>query len=233
MITVHICTAPERGVRQAQGAGGYALPLREGQEGGGFSILLRIDESVIAPGIRLDHRSHRDVEILTFVVDGCLDYRDENGTRELVLGGEVQCVQTGEGLVHSEANASHAEPLHLVQAVLRLDKTGSPVALRSRYYSDDARLDRLCLVASARGAEGALGIAADAEVYAAVIRAGEPLLYYRPQARRTWLQVARGSLLVNEILLSAGDAAAIEGDDDTAVRLLAQDESELLLFELP
>lgn len=233
MITIHICTAPERGVLQAADAGGFSLPLREAQENGGFSILERIDESVIAPGIRLDRHAHRDVELLTYVVEGCLDYRDQTGTRELVLGGEIQSVQTGEGLVHSEANASHAEELHLIQAVLRLEHTQSGAAFRSRYYSDDARLDRLCCVASGSGAEGALDIAADAEVYAAVIRPGEPLLYYRPRGRRVWLQVARGLLLVNEVLLSAGDAAAIDGEDDTALRLLARDECELLLFELP
>ena len=231
MITVHICTARER--RVAEATGSFELPLREGQENGGYSILERIDESVVAPGIRLDRHAHRGVEIVTWVVAGCLDYRDAAGTRALVLGGEVQRVYAGGRLEHSEANASHSEPLHIVQATLRLDGPGNEAHCASRYFSDDARLDRLCRIASGAAREDALPIAADAEVFTAVITPGEPLLYYRPPERRAWLQLARGTLMVNEVLLTAGDAAAIEGEDDKTLRLAAQQEAELLLFELP
>lgn len=233
MITVHICTARERRVAETPAQAGFELPLRESQARGGYSIIERIDESVVAPGIRLDRHAHRDVEVLTWVIDGCLDYRDSTGTRAFVLGGELQRVHAGKRIEHNDANASHSEPLHIVQATLRLGGRGEGAHYSSRYFSDDARHDRLCRIASGSGRDDALRIAADAEVYTAVISPAEPLLWYRPSGRRAWLQLARGTLMVNEVLLTAGDAAAVEGDDDLALRLAAHDESELLLFELP
>ena len=98
---------------------GYCLPQRVPTEQNGFSCLAAIDESLIDPGIVFERHSHRNVEILTYIVDGILDYRDDNNHRLMLMGGEVQVIGAGDGVTHSESNASHSEPLHVVQAWIR------------------------------------------------------------------------------------------------------------------
>ncbi len=233
MITVHICNPGERTVhREHDGAGAYCIPVPESQQPGGISILESIDDFVIDPGIVFDRHSHRDVEILTYVVDGAIDHRDETGDREVLLGGEVHYLHAGNGLTHSEANASRTDTVHVVQATLEPAHEPHPdTRYQQRYFPDDAKLDRLCLIASGKD-DTVLRLSADVNVYASVMRPNEPLLYYRPKGRSTWAQVARGSVMLNDVLLGPGDAAAIEGEQDDTLRFLAQSECELLLFDL-
>ena len=233
MITVHACNPGERAVQRAHGqASAYCIPARESRQRGGFSVLKDIDDFVIDAGIVFDRHSHRKVEILTYVVDGAIEHRDGSGNREVLLGGEVQCLQAGSGLTHSEANASKTDTVHLIQATLEPAVPHTDARQELRYFPDDAKLDRLCLIASGKD-EAVLRLSSDVNVYAAVMRPGEPLLYYRPKGRRTWLQVGRGTVMLNDTELGPGDAAAIEGADDGTLRLLPQTECELLLFDLP
>ncbi|MBT8136145.1 MAG: pirin family protein [Gammaproteobacteria bacterium] len=235
MINVHIRSERDRSMRIAHGmSSSFCIPERQSTEQDGFSCLQGIDEQAIDPGIVFDTHSHREVEILTYIVDGILEYHDSSGNRQLLLGGEVQLVSAGSGITHSEANASRSEQLHVVQAWLRPDgRSKSKVAYGQSYFSDDAKLDKLCLLASPDGRDGSLRVSADAQVYAAVLRRSDPVVHLRKPQRRVWVQSARGVLVVNGIVLGPGDAAAVFGDEDKSLRIEAREEAEFLLFDMP
>lgn len=234
MITVHPCDPKRRDVHVLHGmASGYCLPGRKSLPPEGYSCLQGIDEGEIGPGVSFDLHSHRNVEILTYVVDGSLDYRDDLGNRELLLGGEVQVVLTGNGLSHSEANASYSEQLHIIQASLTTDSTCCERRYQQQYFPDDFKLNRLYLIASGQPQRNALQLSVDVNVQAASMRSGEFLLCYRAAERRTWIQIARGKMKINDKILNAGDAIAIEGDTDTTLHIAARSDAEFLLFDLP
>lgn len=235
MITLHIRSEPERSVRLADAmSSGFCVAGKESTQQDGFSCLQGIDERSIDPGIVFDQHSHRGVDIITYIVDGILDYRDTSGQRQLLMGGEVQLVSAGDGVTHSESNASHSEPLHVVQAWIRpaADKMDRG-HYEHRYFPDDAKRDKLCLIASGDGRDGSVRLSQDAEVFAAVLRRPEPVLYTRKPDRHVWVQNARGVLTVNNVPLEPGDAAAIEGPEDKALLFQASEDCEFLLFDLP
>ncbi|MDH3647820.1 MAG: pirin family protein [Gammaproteobacteria bacterium] len=235
MITVHIRSEEERSLKRSHGmASGLCIPEKQSAEQDGYSCLEGIDEYSIDPGIVFDSHSHREVEILTYIVNGILDYRDDAGHRQLLLGGEVQVVGAGAGITHSESNASHAEPLHVIQAWIRPDKDRKrQTHYEQKYFPDDAKRNKLCLIASGDSRLGSLSISQDTDVYAGVLRDVDPVLFQRAQKRSAWIQVARGALMVNNVALGSGDAAAIQGNDDNNLRLQANVETEFLLFDLP
>ncbi len=211
---------------------GFCIQEKESTQQDGFSCMQGIDERSIDPGIVFDRHSHRSVEIITYIVNGILDYRDDNGQRRLLMGGEVQVVGAGAGITHSESNASHAEPLHVVQAWIRPADSGMG-HYEQRYFPDDAKRDQLCLIASRDGRNGSLVVSQDADAYAAVLLRPEPVVFNRQPRRNVWIQNARGALSVNDIVLAPGDAAAVCGSEDCTLRLKSADGAEFLLFDLP
>ena len=222
-------------MRLAHGmSGSFCIPAEQSADQESSSCMQGIDECAIDPGVVFDSHSHRNIEILTYIVDGILDYRDNDGNRQLLMGGEVQLVGAGSGITHSESNASHSEPLHVVQAWFGPDPAARDKRYyRQRYFSDEEKRDKLCLIASGDERDGSLGVGSDIDVYAAVLRRPEPVLHQRRENRRVWIQMARGVVTVNDLVLGAGDAAAISGDDDRALSLNPQEEVEFLLFDLP
>lgn len=197
------------------------------------SCFTGIDAHTIGPGTVVDSHSHRDTQILTYIVDGIVDYRDDAGNRHLLMGGEVQIVRAGDGITHSAGNASNSESLHVIQIWLNPDDTANDSHCEQRYFSDDARLDQFCLIASKDGRDGSLAISLDTDIHASVLRHEDPVMFQRKKDRMLWLQVARGTLRVNDTRIEAGDAAVVTGDADRNIRFRTESETEFLLLDLP
>jgi len=194
----------------------------------GFRALRVINEDVIAPGAGFPTHPHRDMEIITYVLDGAVEHRDTLGTREVVKAGEVQRMTAGTGIRHSEFNASKTEPLHLLQIWLLPGARNLAPAYEQRELPPLG--DELALVAAPEGGGGALTINQDARLYAGRLRAGAETSHRLARGRGAWLQVARGEIEIDGEILAAGDGAAIENED--TVTLTATTDAEVLLFDL-
>ncbi|MGF1544499.1 MAG: pirin family protein [Parvularculaceae bacterium] len=202
----------------------------------GFRALRVINEDRIAPGAGFPTHPHRDMEIVTYVLDGAVAHKDSTGGGGVIRPGEVQYMAAGTGVRHSEFNASGDEPLHLLQIWLLPDAPGRT----PRYAQGDftqSRRGRLKLVAARAdaieeaGEADALAINQDARLYASVSGPGDVLEHRFAAGRHGWIQVARGELAVGDRILKAGDGAAVS--DEAALTFAAQaPETEFLLFDL-
>ena len=198
----------------------------------GFGPLRVINDDTIAPGAGFPTHGHRNMEIITYVLDGALEHRDSTGRSEILRPGEVQRISAGAGITHSEYNPSISEPVHLLQIWLLPSESGGAPAYEQRTYPETSRCGRLCPVASPTGADGAIPIKQEATVYVSVLDSNDRVSHDLGPNRKAWIQVARGSIHVNGERLSAGDGAAIEGA--TRVDLAAAGEhSDVILFDLP
>ena len=196
----------------------------------GFSVLRVINEDVVAPGQGFPTHPHRDMEIITWILEGALEHKDSLGTGSVIRPGEVQRMSAGSGIRHSEYNPSSSEPVHLLQIWLLPDRQGVTPGYEQQRF-EDAELDnRLRLIASPDGQDGSVTIHQNARVYAARLRDGAAT-HMLGSGRRAWVQVARGALTLNGQRLAAGDGAAVE--NKTALRFTAGKSAELLLFDLP
>jgi redox-sensitive bicupin YhaK (pirin superfamily) len=196
----------------------------------GFRSLRVINEDWIQPGRGFGMHPHRDMEILTYVLEGALEHRDSLGTGSVIRPGDAQRMSAGTGIVHSEANPSTSEPVHLLQIWILPDRTGIAPAYEQRAFSEEERRGRLRLLASRDGRDGALTIHQDAELYTTLLAAGENVTHRVRPDRHAWVQVARGAVTLNGKPLRAGDGAAVS--DEEAVTLSASEASEVLLFDL-
>jgi len=196
----------------------------------GFRALRVINEDFVQPGRGFDTHSHRDMEIITYVLEGELEHRDSTGAGGRIRPGDVQRMSAGTGVQHSERNPSDEHRLHLLQIWIQPARRGAPPSYEQRHFSEDARRGRLCLIASADGAGGSLRIGQDARIHAALLDEGQSVAFRPVPGSGVWLQVGRGEVRVGAADLVAGDGAAIEGEPELAI---AGREAELLLFELP
>jgi len=196
----------------------------------GYRDLRVINEDVIEPGTGFGTHGHRDMEIVTYIVEGALEHRDSTGKRAVIRRGEVQRMTAGTGIQHSEVNASASEPVKLLQIWLLPDREGLKPGYEQTMFAETARHNRLTLLAAPDGRDGALSIHQDVDLYGALLDAGHAVeLPLRP-GRGAWVQVVAGQVETEGRKLSAGDGAAIEGTD--TVRLSALADSEFLLFDL-
>src|SRR5437867_2589783 len=195
----------------------------------GFRTLRVINEDKVAPGRGFGTHSHRDMEIVTYVLDGALEHRDSMGTGSVIRPGEVQRMSAGTGVLHSEINPSRSEPVHLLQIWILPERRGIQPEYEQKTFPAEERKDKLRLVASKDGKEGALKIHQDAKLFAGTLADGQTITYDLPSGRYAWLQVARGTVEVNGQMLNAGDGAAIE--DERTITLRGRD-AEVLLFDL-
>jgi redox-sensitive bicupin YhaK (pirin superfamily) len=195
----------------------------------GYSSLRVINEDRVNPGAGFPTHSHRDMEIITYVLEGALAHKDSTGTSSVIRVGDVQRMSAGTGISHSEYNASQTEPVHFVQIWIIPNETGLEPGYEQRSFDLKKESGKWVLVA-ARKADGALKIHQDAELSLAVLPKGEKLNYRLRPGRHAWLQVARGKVTLNGSSLEAGDGAAIENEQ--VVDLTAIDQSEVLLFDL-
>ncbi|HEY4636275.1 MAG TPA: pirin family protein [Rhodospirillales bacterium] len=196
----------------------------------GFRSLRVINEDMIAPGGGFATHGHRDMEILTYVLDGALAHRDSIGNGSTIRPREVQLMHAGTGIQHSEFNASKTEPVHLLQIWILPEREGATPGYQQKAFPPAEMADRLRLVASHDGGDGSLVIHQDAAVYAGNIRPGGKLDHALAPGRHGWVQVAGGALVLNGVSLAAGDGAAVTGE--TKLSFEASEDSEILFFDL-
>jgi redox-sensitive bicupin YhaK (pirin superfamily) len=195
----------------------------------GFGPLRVINEDRVTPGAGFPRHSHRDMEILSYVLEGALEHKDSLGTGSIIRPGEVQRMSAGTGIQHSEFNSSKHDPLHFLQIWLLPERKGiAPGYEQKRFVLDEGK--GLRLVASGEGRDSALTVHQDVEVYAGRLVEDEMVKHELRAERLGWLQVARGNIALNGLTLSAGDGAAFQ--DETEVTLRAGATAEVLLFDM-
>ena len=193
----------------------------------GFRVLRVINEDWVAPGTGFGMHPHRDMEIITYVLDGELAHKDSMGNGSVIRPGEVQRMSAGTGVRHSEMNPSPAQWLHLLQIWILPDRAGITPSYEQKMFEPSERRGRLRLVASPDGAEGSVTIHQDVRLYATLLDDQE-VSHTFDKGRYGWLHVARGNATVNGIDLPAGDGAAISDES----KLIIGGQGEVLLFDL-
>jgi redox-sensitive bicupin YhaK (pirin superfamily) len=196
----------------------------------GFRALRVINDDRVAAGQGFGMHGHRDMEIVTYVLEGALEHRDSLGNGEVLRPGELQRMTAGTGVRHSEFNPSPTEPVHLYQIWLLPERRGLQPSYEQRPFPEEERRGRLRLVASPDGADGSLTIRQDARLYLTTLQAGEAVTHMLKPGRHAWVQALRGQLTVNGQVLTAGDGAAVS--DELALHLRGDRDAEVLLFDL-
>ena len=197
----------------------------------GFRALRVINEDRVQPGEGFGSHPHRDMEILTYVIEGGLAHRDSTGSAMVLRPGEVQRMSAGTGIVHSEFNASREEPVHFLQIWIVPDRQGLDPGYEQRAFPLAERKGRLRLLAAPDGRDGALLLHQDASVFGAVLEPGARLAHELAPGRHAWLQVVKGKLALNGHPLAAGDGASASGEERLVLE--SGDDAEILLFDLP
>jgi redox-sensitive bicupin YhaK (pirin superfamily) len=197
-----------------------------------FSELRVINEDRVLPGAGFGTHGHRDMEIVSWVLEGELAHRDSTGGGGVLRPGEVQRMSAGTGVTHSEFNGSKERPLHFLQIWILPDRPGHAPSYEQKEIPEAARRGRLALIASPDGGEGSTTIHQDVRLYATLLDGSERLRHELAGGRRGWVQIARGQVAVNGHVLSAGDGAALSGED--AIELVGRGApAEALVFDLP
>ncbi len=194
----------------------------------GFSDLRVINEDRVVPGAGFPTHSHREMEIITYVLEGALAHRDSTGTSSVIRSGEVQRMSAGTGISHSEYNASRTEVVHFLQIWIIPAEIGLKPGYEQRSFKPVN--NQWVLVAARSGRDGAVKVHQDVEIYLAAISRGQPLSYRLKPGRRAWLQVTRGAAMANDIPLRTGDGAAVSGEK--LLNFTASDDTEALVFDL-
>jgi quercetin 2,3-dioxygenase len=195
-----------------------------------FRTLRVINDDHIAGGGGFPMHPHRDMEIVTYVLDGALEHRDSMGNGSVIKPGDVQYMSAGTGVTHSEFNASESEPVHLYQIWMMPDKRGYKPAYDQKNFSEAEKRGTLRLLASPDGRDGSVKIRQDNELYATRLGAGESVKHSLQPQRHAYVQVARGSVKLNGKPLETGDGAAISAEK--SVELTGVNDAEVLLFDL-
>jgi len=195
-----------------------------------FRSLRVINDDRVAGGGGFPTHPHRDMEIVTYVLEGALEHKDSMGTGSVIRPGDVQRMSAGTGVTHSEFNASPTEAVHLLQIWMLPERKGITPSYEQKNYPASERRGKLRLVASPDGRAGSLKIHQDNKLYAGLFTKGESAKYELKPGRYAWLQVARGTVELNGIKLQAGDGAAAA--EEPVLDLAGVDDAEVLLFDL-
>lgn len=198
----------------------------------GFGVLRVINEDRVAPGAGFAPHRHANMEILSYVLEGSLSHRDNNGGGGVIRAGEMQWMSAGHGIEHSEYNASDAEPVHFLQIWIQPDRLNASPAYAQRQAMPDAEHGRWVLLASRDGARDSLAIRQDLRLQVVRLGAGERIEHALDVNRRYWLQLTRGRVETLGRTLAAGDALGLQEEGGT-LTVSARDASEALLFDLP
>ena len=197
----------------------------------GFSNLRVINEDRVQPGQGFGTHSHRDMEIISYVLEGELEHKDSIGNGSIIRPGDVQRMSAGTGIAHSEFNGSNSDLVHFLQIWITPDRTGIKPSYEQKNFPLADRQGKLKLVASADGRDDSVTIHQDASLYVAVLNEGDRATHNTNGSRSLWLQVARGAVEVNGKVLNTGDGAAVT--KETELELVATtDNTEILLFDL-
>ena len=198
----------------------------------GFASLRVINEDKVAPGGGFPTHGHRNMEIITYVLDGALEHKDSLGTGSIIRPGDAQRMSAGSGIRHSEYNASDDAPVHFLQIWLLPEANGIQPGYEQQHFAPKQMQNQLRLIGSRDGRDGSITIHQDVNLYAAKLASGQQLNYSSEGNRATWLQIARGSIDLNGQPLTAGDGAAIT-DSEALLRITGTSgDAELLLFDM-
>ncbi len=197
----------------------------------GVSVLRVINEDRVAPGAGFPTHGHRDMEIVSYVLDGALEHKDSMGNGSVIRPGDVQRMSAGTGVRHSEYNASEEEPVHFLQIWILPKTRGISPGYEQKHFEPAALDGRLRVIASPDGREGSVTIHQDAWLYASRLDNGAAVRHALAPGRRAYVHVARGEVEVNGTRLRAGDGARLE--QEAAVELSRGRGAEVLVFDLP
>lgn len=195
----------------------------------GFGPLLRFDEGFLPSGASLPLPPHSNADLVTFVYEGALVYDDAEGFSDVIHTGEVQRTTAGHG-VHHRALSAGRRRVHLIQLSIQRDRDGPPASSEQKRFSAAERRGLLCVVASPDARRGSLRIYQDARVYSSLLDLGQHIVHPLAEGRGAWLHVVSGALSLDDLVLTAGDAAAIKVR--RSVSFTARAQSEVLLIDL-
>jgi hypothetical protein len=197
----------------------------------GFRDLLVINEDRVNAGAGFGRHGHQDMEIISYVLDGQLEHKDSMGSGSVLKYGDVQRMSAGTGVLHSEFNHSKEKPVHFLQIWITPKADGLKPGYEEKNFSEADKKNKLRLIVSPEGQDGSLHINQDASIYASILDEGKSVELSLKSGRHGWVQVARGSVELNGVLLNPGDGAAISEESKIALR--AKQSSEFLVFDLP
>lgn len=197
----------------------------------GFGPLRVINEDKVTPAQGFSTHGHRDMEIISYVLDGALAHKDNIGNGSTIRPGDVQRMSAGTGILHSEYNASQTDPVHFLQIWILPEARGIDPGYEQTHFTADEKRGQLRLIGSRDGRDGSVTIHQDVNLYATTLAAEESVSHDLAPGRLVWIQVARGAVTLNGETLTAGDGAAIQ--DEAALTLVGTaDEAEVLLFDM-
>jgi redox-sensitive bicupin YhaK (pirin superfamily) len=196
----------------------------------GFRSLRVINDDIVAPGAGFPTHSHRDMEIITYVLEGALEHRDSLGTGEVIYPGDAQRMSAGSGITHSEFNHSNTELVHFLQIWIIPDQKRLSPSYEQRAFPSQERSGILRLIAAKDGREGAVTIHQDVDLYASLLQPHDSVSHHLKPQRYAWVQVAQGVVTLNGHSLKEGDGAAVNGEEQ--LQLSTDIGAEILLFDL-
>jgi hypothetical protein len=197
----------------------------------GVSVLRVINEDRVQPGAGFPTHGHRDMEIVSYVLEGALEHKDSMGNGSVIRPGDVQRMSAGTGVRHSEYNASKMEGVHFLQIWILPDRAGYAPGYEQKRFEPDELAGKLRVIASPDGRNGSVTIHQSALLYAAKLDGAQNVTHALAPGRRAYVQVARGRVTLNGALLAAGDGVRVE--DEASVALSKGESAEVLLFDLP
>jgi hypothetical protein len=196
----------------------------------GYGALRVINEDRVQPGMGFGTHGHRDMEIITYPLEGRLEHKDNMGNGSVIVPGDVQRMSAGTGILHSEYNPSRDEPVHFLQIWIEPNVSGIAPSYEQRHIAPEEKRGRLRLIASPDGREGSVRIHQDAALFASVMDGADEITHDLARGRRAYVHVARGRVRVNGEALQEGDALKIS--DEARVELAGASRAEVLLFDL-
>ncbi len=197
----------------------------------GFSALRVINEDTVVPGAGFPTHAHRDMEIISYVLEGELEHKDSMGNGSVIRPGEVQRMSAGTGVTHSEYNSSNSTTLRFLQIWIEPDRKNAKPGYEQKRFADSELRGRLRVVASPDGRQESVTINQDAQLFSTRLENGESVSHVVATGRKVYVHVAKGCVIVNGESLDVGDSAAIE--DPKEIVLTAEQHAEVLLFDLP
>jgi quercetin 2,3-dioxygenase len=196
----------------------------------GFRQLRVINDDWVKPGAGFGMHSHRDMEIITYVLEGALEHRDSTGNGSVIRPGDMQRMSAGTGISHSEYNHSPITAVHLLQIWIFPERQGLDPSYEQQSFAPEEVRGRWRLIAARDGRHGAVVVHQDVDVVVAQLQPGDQVAYPLRPGRHAWVQVARGGVTLNSVSLKEGDGAAVS--EVVALEIVAVDGSEVLLFDL-
>ena len=196
----------------------------------GFRSLRVINDDRVVPGAGFPTHSHRDMEILTYVLEGAVEHKDSLGTGSVIRPGEAQIMSAGTGIMHSEYNPSQTDPAHFLQIWILPNQQGIKPRYEQKAFPLEERRGQLRLIAAKDGRDGAVTIYQDVDLYTSVLEPGDVVNYHVKPNRYAWLQMAQGVATLNGEEIGAGDGVQLSGEEQ--LEITTDIGAEILLFDL-